>query len=236
MAGIQNKVFFGEGDKITPTSAESIVLLQENSTDVARINYTGDPEGAISANPASLCHDPVSGIVYKKDSGVSNTGWSTLGGAPVAGSVAVQSFINAAQPNVTGDGTSLTVVWSGNAWEVGGSNMNNSTGVFTPPSSGKYLVMYALTLYGLTALNTTAEFKIQINNQGTVTRKLFNPGVAADANGYYQFNDSIVVDIITAGNVLWVEGAVGGGAGATVSFGGLYFGQYSYISIFKLSD
>lgn len=81
MSGFQNKVVFSEGSKITPTSSGSRADLQQDSTDVARINYTGNPEGVISANPASLCHDPVSGLVYKKDSGVGNTGWSQLGGA-----------------------------------------------------------------------------------------------------------------------------------------------------------
>jgi hypothetical protein len=79
MAGIQNKVLFSEGSKITPTSSGSRTDLQQTATEVSEFNYTGNPEGVISANPSSLCHDPVAGTVYKKNSGVGNTGWSVFG-------------------------------------------------------------------------------------------------------------------------------------------------------------
>lgn len=78
MAGFENTIVFSSGEKLSPSSSDDISRMQENSTDVSRINHTGNPEGAVSANPGSLCHDPVSGIIYYKATGTGNTGWNSL--------------------------------------------------------------------------------------------------------------------------------------------------------------
>lgn len=75
MAGIDNSTIFSSGEKLTPTSADDLTIMQSSATDVARINHTGDPEGVVSANPSSLSHDPVSGDLYVKQTGTGNTGW-----------------------------------------------------------------------------------------------------------------------------------------------------------------
>ena len=51
--------------------------MQRTATDISKINYTGSPEGVISANPGSLSQDPVSGNIYQKILGTGNTGWSS---------------------------------------------------------------------------------------------------------------------------------------------------------------
>lgn len=232
MAGIQNKILYSEGNKITPTSAPSMVDLQQTATEVSAFNYTGDPEGVISANPSSLCHDPVSGFVYKKDSGVGNTGWSLLG-TPT--SIGVQAYINANQPNITGDGTTGPIIWDANSWEVGGSNMDNTTGVFTIPvgGAGKYLISYGLTLNGLDAAHTFAQFNIE-TSLGTATKKLFNPGVARTSDNYYQATDFTIIDG-SEGQTIVLSGGVGNGA-KTVGLQGVFNGLYGYFEIYKLSN
>lgn len=75
MAGFDNEVLFCLGERLLPSNAQEILLMQQQSTDVARINYTGNPNGNVAANPSSLCHDPVSGNVYFKQTGTGNTGW-----------------------------------------------------------------------------------------------------------------------------------------------------------------
>lgn len=75
MAGFDNTVVFSAGERLSPSSAQDIIRMQESATSVARVNYTGNPEGNVSANPSSLCHDPVSGNIYFKQSGTGNTGW-----------------------------------------------------------------------------------------------------------------------------------------------------------------
>lgn len=79
MAGIENNITFSQGHKLQPSTAQDILNMQRDSDDISLINYTGDPEGAVSANPGSLCHDPVAGILYLKSTGTSNTGWAQVG-------------------------------------------------------------------------------------------------------------------------------------------------------------
>lgn len=87
MAGIDNTIIFSSGERLTESTATDIIRMQETSDSVSRINYEGDPEGVISANPSSLCHDPVSGNIYFKQTGTGNTGWVLLTGG--GGSVTI---------------------------------------------------------------------------------------------------------------------------------------------------
>lgn len=75
MSGFENTIVFSSGEKLSPSSSDDILRMQKTSTDVSRINHTGNPEGVVSANPSSLSHDPVSGDVYLKQTGTGNTGW-----------------------------------------------------------------------------------------------------------------------------------------------------------------
>src|SRR6185436_6758225 len=75
MAGIQNTIIFSQGERLQASSAQDVAEMKTDATDVSRINHTGSPEGVINANPSSLCHDPVSGVVYYKSAGTGNTGW-----------------------------------------------------------------------------------------------------------------------------------------------------------------
>ena len=78
MAGFENTIVFSNGEKLSPSSSDDISRMQEQSTDISRINHVGNPEGVVSANPASLSHDPVSGFIYVKETGTGNTGWGLL--------------------------------------------------------------------------------------------------------------------------------------------------------------
>lgn len=90
MAGIQNSILFSNGEKLQISSAQDILEMQEVATDVSRINFSGNPEGVIAANPSSILHDPTSGNFYVKQSGTGNTGWALIstgggGGGDVSG-------------------------------------------------------------------------------------------------------------------------------------------------------
>lgn len=78
MAGIDNTIIFSSGERLLESTLTDIIRMQATTDSVSRINYEGDPEGFVSANPSSLCHDPVSGNIYFKQTGTSNTGWSKL--------------------------------------------------------------------------------------------------------------------------------------------------------------
>ncbi len=93
MAGIENTLIFSSGEKLQPSTSQDIIGMQSVSTDVARINHTGDPNGVVSANPSSLCHDPVSGLVYFKSTGTGNTGWIPATGVLSLGNLNI-NFLN----------------------------------------------------------------------------------------------------------------------------------------------
>ena len=135
MAGFDNEVLYASGIRLESSDAQSILLMQLASTDVSRINYTGNPEGAVSANPSSLSHDPVSGVIYQKISGTGNTGWIPIGGGG-GSSVYFQAYLTSPQAVAAND-TTYTIVFDTAITNVG-SAYNTANGIFTAPSSGYY--------------------------------------------------------------------------------------------------
>lgn len=132
MAGIGNAVVFGEGMKVVPSSARSISDMQQTATDVGRINFTGNPNGSVSANPSSICHDPVSGAVYYKASGTGNTGWLQVGSGNINGTTTQFAVIVGAGTNAVGSvGPSAT---AGQMFQSGGSLANPAYSTATYPS------------------------------------------------------------------------------------------------------
>lgn len=79
MSGFDNEVVYARGMRLQASTAQDILLMQATATDVSRINHVGNPNGSVSANPSSLCHDPVSGTIYFKETGTGNTGWAPIG-------------------------------------------------------------------------------------------------------------------------------------------------------------
>lgn len=140
MAGIENNIVFGGGFKLMPSSSRDISDMQRTNVDVSRINYIGNPEGIISANPSSLSHDPISGVIYIKSSGTGNTGWSLLSSYAFS-PVAFSAYLTSTQSNVTGDGTHFTPAYDGILSNIGGA-YDGSTGVFTAPETGVYSFGY----------------------------------------------------------------------------------------------
>ena len=175
--------------------------------------------------------------VYPSTAGISGnvltsngTDWSSSAPTGLA-SIGIQAFINAAQTNVTGDGTALTVNWTNSSWVSGGSNM--TAGVFTVPSggAGKYLIAYGITLDNLSASFTSGEFKIE-GSLGTASRKVFNPAAGRTSGNQYQVTDQMIIDL-GVGNTIYVTASVSGGT-KTVGFTGESFGQFGYVSIARI--
>ena len=159
MAGIDNTTLFSSGEKLTPSSAGDILRMQVDATDSARINHTGNPEGVVSANPSSLCHDTTSGTVYVKQTGTSNTGWVAMPGISILVSHDFDLTVPATIPLFTTANKPLLIM--GFAWS--GVNVNTITGSgfmnfgWTAPDYNDYLD-------GMTAglVNTTGEVYVAI--------------------------------------------------------------------------
>ncbi len=78
MAGFDNEVMFALGERLQASTAQAITLMQQTATDVSRVNFSGNPNGTVAANPSSLSHDPTSGNLWLKATGTGNTGWVLL--------------------------------------------------------------------------------------------------------------------------------------------------------------
>lgn len=125
MAGFENNIEYAQGARLEPSQAADIVQMQKTSSAVSTINHTGSPEGSVAANPSSICHDPVSGLVYVKVSGTGNTGWLPVQTAPAIiplGNVAIDLTVVAVTPLfTTGASHFLIIGWTSYATLITGS-------------------------------------------------------------------------------------------------------------------
>lgn len=155
MAGIQNNIEFAGGFKLQASSSRDISDMQILSTDVSNVNHVGSPEGVVSANPSSLCHDPVTGIIYVKQSGTGNTGWAAMGFGTVTSVSGTANRITSTggatpvidiavtyvgQTSITTLGTIATGTWSATniALNKGGTNASltaSNGGIFYSTST-----------------------------------------------------------------------------------------------------
>lgn len=78
MAGVNNTVLTGNGVVVKPTDSTDAGYMQQEATDVGVLNSDGSPEGVLAANASSLCMDRTNGVLYLKESGTGNTGWTQI--------------------------------------------------------------------------------------------------------------------------------------------------------------
>ena len=118
--------------------------------------------------------DPTSGtIVIQAD---------TSGNVTFPISARFNAYQAAAQSNVTGDGTSATVIFDIKIFDTQ-NGYDNSTGIYTIPSSiptGSWYFYAKVTLTGITSSHTTATFTIFNPNRGLFYT--LNPSALRDAN------------------------------------------------------
>lgn len=138
-------------------------------------------------------------------------------------------YVSSAMSNATGDGTVVTVIFNAQTWQQG-SNFNTSTGVFTCPSTGTYLITGQVTLAGLGAGHTACEMNIA-GSGGTFTRQVYNP---------YAMSEQTLVTLpicginqYTASSTIFINIGVFFST-KTVSILNDNFGQYTYLNIVRL--
>jgi len=93
---------------------------------------------------------------------------------------AFAAFMNTGVTNVTGDGTTYTVVWDSESFDQGG---NFSSTTFTAPISGLYRYEVLIGLAGVTALHTA--LLVQLTVAGFSWQVIrCNPGTIQDGGGF----------------------------------------------------
>lgn len=153
MAGFDNEVMFALGERLQQSTPQAIQLMKQTATDVSNINFTGNPNGAVSANPGSFCHDPVSGNVYIKVSGTGSTVW-----APISTGTSSITW------NVVTSATNPNSLLTNNGYIPKGGTVV----VFVLPASAAVGDMFRIAGYGnLWTLTQNASQTIFMGNQTT---------------------------------------------------------------------
>ena len=57
MSGFDNEVMYAIGNRLEQSTAQAISIMQKTVNDVSLINYGGNPETTVSANPSSMSQD-----------------------------------------------------------------------------------------------------------------------------------------------------------------------------------
>lgn len=151
---------------------------------------------------------------------------------PASSGVVVSAYLDPTVANVTGDGTAFSPVFN-NTFVNNGGAYNTTTGVFTAPSDGNYLVNVQLTFAGISALNTTGFFVIRAGG-GNRQALFFNPFATFDATNAVSVIEATAMIPLTAGITVDFVGQISGGALNVSLFGNSGIGLTSTMSIAKM--
>jgi hypothetical protein len=147
----------------------------------------------------------------------------------------VTADLNTGLTNSTGDSTFINPVIfdidTGGFFDQNG-NYNTTTGIFTAPATGKYLVTARVTFNGLGAAHTTGIIRINLNGVAYMIKN-FNPFACANAAGEYTAEISGILPIAATGTTAIIAQVSGGTK--TVGVKGQTAGSFTSLSIVLVS-
>jgi hypothetical protein len=140
------------------------------------------------------------------------------------------AIVGTSLTNVTGDGTTPIIIYDTIVSQQG-TGYDNTTGIYTAPSDGYYLLTASIGWDSLDVLCTRAQ--INLVGDGFSTQIEANAGACRSSANIYTQVGSVVI-FLAAGNQCWVQGFVLGST-KTVGIAGNFDGDFSYISICKIA-
>lgn len=121
------------------------------------------------------------------------------------------AYVNPSVANVTGDGTTYTVIFNTEVFDQG-SDYNNATGTFTAPVTGKYFFNLTVGSNGLTAAMNLGTCSFSINAGASLWQMwTVNEGGALNGGNGASFSGSQIL-FLTAGDTVNVILRISGGA------------------------
>jgi hypothetical protein len=247
---IVNSVTGGTGITVTPTTGAVVVSLtnsQVNSV-TGGANITATPTtGAVVVSVSGTLPISVGGTnanSFSTTNGILKYNGTSLVSSSTALIDSNNILSNTSQPflqakvgstpitDATGDGTTLTVVYDTIQAQYG-NNYNNTTGVYTCPEAGVYIVMATIGWNNLTIAHTRSQIQLMMNSSAQVDTAIeASPGACQSALNVY-VQSAHAIGLMGAGGTIEIQGFVAGST-KTVGILGEYFGNYSSLYIAKL--
>ncbi len=167
-AGTSGNVLTSDGTNWTSAAPSGGVTGPGSSTDRAIATWNGTGGTALFNNSTSI---------------IDSSGRSTNTSQPI-----FQATPDA-QANVTGDGTTYTVIWQNTSINIG-SWINTTTGIATTPVAGNYLITGTLFLSGILITHT----RLILQCAGVDLMRI-SPFVILDSNGDLEINFSTIASL-----------------------------------------
>ena len=205
--------------QIGQTSDSFVYYAGVNSTtsnEVFRITGTGyaqAQDGAVGTPSYSFANDTNTGIyrIGADNLGVACNGTKLIDVLSAGITQPIQpswnAYVGSTVLNVTGDFTTYTVIFNTELHDAG-TNFNTTTGTFTAPVAGRYLLSTSVGLTGMASTNTSGQLDIH-DGTTTLAGAWFNPYACMNTNSYLHTASVNTVLQLTAGQALVVRITVG---------------------------
>jgi hypothetical protein len=165
-------------------------------------------EGIDNSDAQSFVLTTISTQLASPSNGVLLERTTTAGNKTLPLNSSTSPFLNATIANATGDGTLVSPVKFDSVFFDQNGNYSTSTGLFTAPVTGKYLITASLTLNNLSSSHSLCELRIVA--AGLVYTNFFNAGALRDSNNVCTIAITRLVSI-TAASTAQIDLVVSGG-------------------------
>jgi len=199
-------------------SGDSYVLFQINDVDEFVMGVDDDDADALKINQGGAT--PSAGTNVWK---MTAAGERTM---PLQPAVCVER--SSAQSNVTGDATSVLVLFNSERFDQN-NDYNTGTGYFTAPVTGRYWVDACVTLQDLNANHTLMEIRIFSSNR-TYKGDRLNPSNVRMSDNAASFDCSALIDM-DAADTVGISLEVQGDVGKTVDIAGTAAIAVTYLEV-----
>jgi hypothetical protein len=181
-------------------------------------NYSGVlscADGTVSVPGINFGLDPNTGIyrIGTDNLGITCNGIELIdvltAGVTMARQPSFNGYPSVDLTNQTGDGTGYTVILNTEIMDAG-SNFNTTTGVFTAPIAGRYLLTAQVTLIGLTSSHTACNLQIN-NGAAAIARSYINPWAIRNSSSLTTtISVNTIVQLAAAENISIILNVSGG--------------------------
>lgn len=248
--GGTNQTTYAQGDMLYASAANTLSKLSKNTSSTrylsntgtnnnpawSQVNITNGITGTLpiaNGGTNATSYTASNGILKYNGTSFVNSNNAILDANSIYTNFA-QNFVYAkvgtSLTNVTGDGTTVTVIFDTVITQQG-TAYNSSTGIFTVATSGVYLCTAFIGWSNLSTAFTRSQINILMGGQIT-TQIEASPGACQSSSGVYTQQGS-VMNFLNNGDTIKVNGFVSGST-KTVGILGENFGQYSCIFIAKI--